>query len=280
MPEQTPNYQRPFLKWAGGKYKLLDAILEKLPSGKRLVEPFAGSGVVFLNSDYPNYLVADSNKDLIELFKVLKKEGKQFIIDCHRMFTATNNTSEQFYRLREQFNEERSDYRRRALLFVYFNKHCFNGLCRYNKSGGFNVPFGRYKKPAFPDEAMKAFHRKAQQADFRSQDFEKTFADCQPGDVVYCDPPYAPLMHQNHTFSTYSTNGVEFSHEQHIRLAQLAKETAKRGIPVLLSNHNTPFTQQIYKDAEISTLEVRRTISRDGGNRGMAKELLALFHAV
>ena len=135
---------RPFLKWAGGKYRLIERIKEKLPPGKRLLEPFAGSCALSLNTDYDSYWLNDINADLINLYKTLQKDGPSFIAFCRAFFKDTNNTPEKFYELRQQFNTEKDIYSK-AALFLYLNRHGYNGLCRYNSSGEFNVPFGQYK---------------------------------------------------------------------------------------------------------------------------------------
>ena len=137
---------RPFLKWAGNKYRIIDQIRRKLPQGKRLIEPFVGSAAVFLNTDYERYLLTDTNADLIELYKLLKKEGKDFIEYSNSFFTDKNNNEEHYYNYREVFNTT-DDCALKSALFIYMNRHGYNGLCRYNSQGKFNVPFGSYKKP-------------------------------------------------------------------------------------------------------------------------------------
>jgi len=140
---------KPFLKWAGGKYRIVHRIREQLPPGHRLVEPFVGSGAVFLNLDYPGYLLCDNNADLINLFQVLKEEGETFVKYCRDYFTPASNREEEYYRFRSEFNRT-GNKKQKAALFLYLNRHGYNGLCRYNSSGEFNTPFGRYVKPYFP----------------------------------------------------------------------------------------------------------------------------------
>lgn len=262
-----------FLKWAGGKSRVLPKIQSVLPQGKRLIEPFVGSGVVFLNSDYPEFLLADSNTDLINLFNQLKTEGEGFINYAKALFTPENNTEESFYALRDKFNKT-DDVREKSAIFIYLNRHCFNGLCRYNSKGGFNVPYGRYSKPGYPEAEMLGFLKTAPIAQFISSDFVKTMEMAELGDVVYCDPPYAPLE-QISNFTSYSAGG--FGLDEQSMLAEMAKKLQKRGIPVVISNHNTEFTQNAYKGAELHEFDVQRNIAADGANRNKAKELLAVF---
>ena len=175
---------KPFLKWAGGKYRLVQLIKSTLPQGNRLIEPFVGSGAIFLNTEYKEQLLADSNPDLISLFQLIQKEGQGFISYCQGLFVPENNTELAFYQLREEFNST-NDLRRKAALFVYLNRHCFNGLCRYNSKGRFNVPYGRYTKPALPEKEMSYFHEKSKHAVFEVADFITTMEKAVTGDVVY-----------------------------------------------------------------------------------------------
>lgn len=267
---------KPFLKWAGNKYQIIRsilAVLETVPASARLVEPFVGSGAVFLNTDFRQNLLGDNNSDLINLYQTLQREGDAFIDYCRTFFVPENNTADQFYAFRTLFNQT-TDKHLRAALFLYLNRHCFNGLCRYNSQGEFNVPFGRYKKPYFPQGEMAAFLQKAPQAVFLHDSFEILMQMVCPGDVVYCDPPYVPLS-RTAQFTSYSAGG--FSLDQQERLARLAVDAAQRGAYVLISNHNTPLTQSLYQGATIYELSVQRFISCNGANRGKAKELLALF---
>ena len=267
------NPTRPFLKWAGNKYNCLNPILKSLPKANRLIEPFAGSGAVFINTDYPNYLIAEENQDLITLFQLLQNEGDSFITFCETYFSDDNNDSVQYYHFREQFNQCKEP-RQRAALFLYLNRHGYNGLCRYNKKGIFNVPFGSYIKPCFPKERMRYFYQKTQTTVFKQSDFRETFAEAKPGDLIYCDPPYVPLDQQSN-FSSYTSK--EFGEPEQIALAELAIASAKRGITVIISNHDTEFTRKHYHGSEIKSFPVARTISRDSANRVPVQELLAIF---
>ena len=264
---------KPFLKWAGGKFRVVPKILNVLPKGKRLIEPFVGSGAVFMNAEYEHYLLADSNPDLINLFLQIQVEGKSFIDYASSFFTAKTTTEVAFYSLREQFNST-DDLRYKSALFIYLNKHCFNGLCRYNSKGGFNVPYGKRKEPSFPIDAMLAFLDKTKRAEFIISDFVRTMEQAEIGDVVYCDPPYAPLE-QKSNFTSYAVGN--FGIKEQLKLAEMAQQLQTRGIPVVISNHNTEFTQEAYIKAELHEFDVQRNIAADGTNRIKAKELLAVF---
>ena len=271
----TMERTRPFLKWAGGKYRCLEQVINALPKGKRLVEPFAGSGVVFLNASYPDFLLTDSNQDLIVLYQYLQSEGTRFIHYCARFFCDKNNQSDIYYQYRIEFNNSKLGTRRRAALFLYLNRHGYNGLCRYNLSGQYNVPFGRYIKPYFPQQELELFSQKSQSAKFVHADFESTFENTQTGDVIYCDPPYVPLS-KTSQFTTYTRHG--FGESEQMRLAALAKTAASQNIPVIISNHDTPFTRDLYQGAsEMISFSVRRNISCKGSQRLTVRELIAIF---
>ncbi|MEZ4864019.1 MAG: Dam family site-specific DNA-(adenine-N6)-methyltransferase [Caldilineaceae bacterium] len=265
---------KPFLKWAGGKLRLVARIKTMLPAGKRLIEPFVGSGALFLNTDFDEYILADANGDLINLYQQVQVGGEPFIDYCRSLFTEGNNTAAAFYACRQRFNET-VDPLEKAALFVYLNKHCYNGLCRYNSKGDYNVPFGRYKQPYFPAEEMRYFQHKAQNAHFLVQDFGVTMTTAAPGDVLYCDPPYAPLS-ATANFTSYSEKS--FGPAEQRRLAELAGQLRQRGIPVVISNHDTAFTREIYRTADAHDyFGVQRHISCDGANRTKAAEVLALY---
>ena len=264
---------KPFLKWAGNKYRCLDKILSSLPAGNRLIEPFTGSAAIFMNIDYPFYLLAEDNNDLVMLFHCLQQEGESFIAYCKGFFIPENNCDSQYYLIREQFNKC-IETRQRAALFLYLNRHGYNGLCRYNQKGIYNVPFGRYKKPYFPLLEMRHFHEKSQRASFIHSDFRQTFIEAQPGDIIYCDPPYAPLS-QRSNFSAYTNK--KFGEPEQIILAELAKDSANRGITVIISNHDTVFTRKHYHGSTITSFPVRRSISCHAENRQNVQELLAVF---
>jgi len=272
---------KPFLKWPGGKRKLLPRIINKLPKGDRLVEPFVGSGAVFMGTDYGEYLLADNNKDLIDLYIILKNEGDWFVDYVKGLFGLKANTPENYYAIRDEFNTLNgvlgsSDSFKRAAYFVWLNRHCYNGLCRYNASGGFNVPHGKYKSVYFPEDEMRAFAEKLQRARLVHEDFHYTMILTRAGDVVYCDPPYVPLSVSS-SFTAYSAGG--FDSKQHHRLTVSATRCRDRGVPVVISNHSTTHTRNLYKaaGAHINYFKASRSISAKGSSRKPVTELLARF---
>lgn len=266
---------RAFLKWAGGKYGLSEVIDKMLPQGDRLIEPFVGAGSIFLNSDYSEYLLNDINQDLINLYNHLKNQPQSFIDDAKKYFCQSNNQAEAYYQIRAEFNATDDSYLR-SLLFLYMNRHGYNGLCRYNKSGGYNVPFGKYKKPYFPEAELEFFAVKAQKATFVCESYRDTFARAKSNDVIYCDPPYVPLS-KTASFTSYAGNG--FGLDEQADLANVAEEISEhKAVPVLISNHDTIWTRKIYQNAKrIKKIDVARTISQKGAGRKKVAELLALY---
>ncbi|MCO6524768.1 MAG: Dam family site-specific DNA-(adenine-N6)-methyltransferase [Candidatus Schmidhempelia sp.] len=265
---------RAFLKWAGGKYTLIEKIRYYLPEGETLIEPFVGAGSVFLNTNYERYILADINQDLISLFKTIKRSPQKFINDAKLLFIKNNNQESAFYQFRQLFNQSKDPYER-SLLFLYLNRHCFNGLCRYNNSGEFNVPFGKYQKIYFPEKEIIFFSEKAKKAKFICTNYHKVMQQAKKGSVIYCDPPYEPLNYSAN-FTTYYKNG--FNQQDQRRLALLAEKiAAKSRIPVLISNHDTENTREWYKKAKIHHVETRRSISCYGQSRKKIQELLVLY---
>lgn len=264
-----------FLKWAGGKFSLVEKIKQQLPEADKLIEPFVGAGSVFLNTDYRRYLLNDINPDLISLYQLLAKHPKALIDETKQLFCPENNRESRYYELRERFNTS-GDPWERAILFVYLNRHGYNGLCRYSSTGRFNVPFGRYKRPYFPEEEMWYFSEKSRRATFTCSSFSESFKRAKLGNVIYCDPPYIPISTSS-SFTAYARNGFNFEEQQ--KLARIAKRTStKKNIPVLISNHDLPETRALYEGALFTCLKVKRSISQNPENRKPVREILALFY--
>jgi DNA adenine methylase len=267
---------RSFLKWAGGKYKLLNRLLPLFPQGERFVEPFVGSGTVFINVDYSSYIINDSNQDLANIFECLRLDDLEKFISSLRELFNNGNNKEKYLDCREFFNSQDVSRHMKSLLFIYLNRHGFNGLCRYNKRGEFNVPFGKYKSIYFPERELRTFALKLQECNVidACMDFIHIFDMVRKDDVVYCDPPYVPLS-KTSNFTQYF--GKVFGETEQMELAFAAERAANKGARVLISNHDVEFTRELYKNADIISFDVGRTISADGKNRGNVKELVAIF---
>lgn len=264
-----------FLKWAGNKTSVVPKIIPYF-KGTTLIEPFAGSCAVTLNTDFELYYCNDINQDLINTYLLIQKDTNAFIKDV-KAFFDNGNTSEKFYELREKYNQTK-DLDEKAKLFIYLNRHCFNGLCRYNKSGKFNVPFGKYSNPYFPEKEIKEFASNSHKIIFSNDSFKNVFHFADNNTTIYCDPPYSALTDTSN-FSNYT--GLDFKHSDHVSLRDLCKQTVEStGCTAIISNHDTDETRQLYNDAsEIISFEVKRTISRNAENRKPASELIAIYRS-
>lgn len=267
---------KPFLKWAGGKSKLLPYLLDIFPkNASRFIEPFLGAGSVSLNVDYPCFVVNDINSDLINIWKFIKKEGMLFWEDCAEIFAKQNNSKNKFLELREEFNTTK-DLRRRCILFIYLNKHCFNGLCRYNKSGNFNVPYGNMQNPSFPFDNFEIYYKKTKKFRLNNTDFRDIFKLVQANDLIYCDPPYVGLS-ETANFDKYTPTG--FSNKDQYELADLARSSADMGAMVVLSNNHNEELTAYYKKlgGTVHFVDVKRLIGASSQSRNAVKEVIVTF---
>lgn len=267
-----------YLGWAGNKTKLIPSILKIAPPHERLVEPFMGSGSFLLNRACKSYLGADINEHLVDGFNYLKDEQEHFLDYVESFFTEENGTTGGYKKLRNIFNHS-TDRREKAAIFIFMNKHAFGSLCRYNnKNGHFNVPPRQnltLKK--FPRQDLQNFIDRTGDCQIFSQSFEETFKMVQDRDLIYCDPPYLPEGNKNGTFTAYSK--LDFNLGQHQLLVELAKNTVCQfDATVIISNHNSPLTQELYKDAsELTSLDVYRSMGRYGTIQKEAKEVFAIY---
>lgn len=269
---------RPALKWLGSKASIIDTLRQHLPAGKRLVEPFVGSGAVFLNTDYDSYLLCDINSDLINFHNVAKNLPEQLIREARNLFKQQADEVG-YYAVRADFNLRcDSNFLYRAAQFLYLNRHGYNGVCRYNLSGDFNVPFGHRKAPYFPEDEIHAFAEKAQakKAAFLCCTFQESIRMAQAGDVIYCDPPYIPAS-KSANFTSYHTDG--FTSEQQRKLARMLRIAARRGRHVVASNSETAAALALYSDFNITTTTARRSVSANAAGRTRAGEIIATMGA-
>lgn len=260
------------LIWAGGKSRAMAHVLEALPQGECLVEPFVGSGSVFLNTDYKTYVLCDSNAALINFFSVVKRDTEALLSAAAKLFENGNN-EEAYYDYRNTFNfvnrefkYDRRQYSNQTLiefaaLFLYLNRHCYNGVYRVNLKNEFNVPFGFRKKPIFPVAEIQHFAARAWEkgAMFLHGDFRETIplaighSNC----VIYCDPPYLPAS-ETANFTAY---GKPFTDEDHrILAARLSYLYDIAKIPSVISGSDTPETRQIYSLFTLKSFDVRRSV--------------------
>ncbi|EEP9553049.1 Dam family site-specific DNA-(adenine-N6)-methyltransferase [Salmonella enterica] len=277
LPVEEPaprTWRRPFLKWAGGKYSLLPELDRLIPAGKRLIEPFVGGGSVFLNSDkHERFLLADVSADLINLYQMLAVVPDSVIAEAMKAFRHLND-AENYTAIREAFNAQKLNATERAAAFLYLNRHCFNGLMRYNLDGFFNVGWGKYKAPYFPEEEIRAFRQKSHACVFMTAGFERTLRLAGDGDVVYCDPPYEP-MPGTAGFTSYASGG--FSWDSQVALAESCVAAHQRGAKVFISNSTAPRVIELYErhGFTLHWVNARRSISSKGSTRETANDIVA-----
>ncbi|HFI6221752.1 Dam family site-specific DNA-(adenine-N6)-methyltransferase [Escherichia coli] len=269
------EFERSIFKWVGGKFGVLEQIFRYLPEGKRLIEPFVGGGAVFMNAGYQENLLNDVNADLINFYKTLQREAHSLITLAHRFF-QDYNTQEGYLAVRNAFNKQVYDDLHRAAAFLFLNRHCFNGLTRYNQAGEFNVGYGKYKTPYFPLQEMEAFLGAEGRSEFVCGDFAAVIEAAGEGDVIFCDPPYEPLPNTE-GFTNYS--GHDFKFEEQKRLVSLLTDAHRRGAKVLITNSGAPNIRELYHDSgfRVEPLFARRSVSCKGDTRGVAHDVLGIL---
>lgn len=266
--------EKTILKWAGSKVGIMEQLRPYLPKTKRLVEPFAGSCAVMMNTDYEQYLIADVNDDLITLYQAAASDNLDVILSTARRLFKMESFQSGYYLERDFFNNSKHALKPEfiAAYFIYLNRHGYNGLCRYNQSGGFNVPCGNYKKTYFPEDEIRAFSAKANKADIKCQGWAETLLQTCAGDGIYCDPPYMGTG-----FTRYHTEG--FNDGDQVALAEALQALhATKGNPVTVSNSLA--AKELYADLGfiIHEIEAPRKISADG-NRKPVTEIIATLGA-
>lgn len=261
------------LKWVGSKTRIMPTLKRHLPAGRRLVEPFAGSCAVLMNTDYDEYLIGDVNPHLINFYQQVK-DNPEGLIDAALPTFLSENTESCYYEARAALNSGSLSPLTDAATFLFLNRHCYGGVCRYNQKGGFNVPYGKYKKPYFPGNEIRFLSRCLQRVTLICGDFSTTLAHVRAGDVVYCDPPYIEAS-TTANFTGYHTG--KFGGEQHRRLITALIDLSDSRIPVALSNSDMPLTRELLGDKfQIHTLNAPRSIGNRKSAASTAAELIAV----
>lgn len=258
----------PFVKWAGGKRQLLPYIQELMPKKyQKYYEPFIGGGAVLFCFTPHNAVINDINKALINTYNQIKYNAQglmQYLMKIDENIPIEHKLY--YYKQREQFNDKmmKEEYDLElAALFIYLNKHCFNGLYRVNSKGLFNVPFNNSSVKSFNAENILSVSKYLQKVEIMEGDFEFACRSAGKNDFVFFDSPYAPL--NDNSFEAYTKEG--FDVQSHKRLAKLFAELTKRGCYCMLTNHNTEFIENLYRDYTRKVIKVRRYINSDANNR-------------
>jgi DNA adenine methylase len=270
---------RPFLKWAGGKGKLLSQLRAFLPRGverMRHVEPFAGGAALYFESVSATAWLSDINEKLMHTYRAVRDDLEQLLV--HLAELARDHSAARYYEVREQYNW--GGFGRGAELgaaFIYLNRTCFNGLYRVNRDGRFNVPIGRYAHPTILDEAaLRAASENLRRAELGHGDFATVLTNVGRGDFVFLDPPYQPVS-KTAGFRSYARDG--FSLEDQERLRDAFAAAARRGARLLLTNSDTREVRRLYRGWSTSAVLAQRSINSDPSGRGIVRELVVRSYA-
>lgn len=260
----------PFVKWAGGKRQLLTQIKERMPERyNNYFEPFVGGGAVIFELLPANALINDINKALINTYRTICNAPKAFIECVNNLDEGMwEDGKEYYYALREHYNDKlmRAEYDLElAALFVFINKHCFNGLYRVNGKGLFNVPYNNSRRTSIDESTIMAASDYLRGVNIVEGDFEVACENADEGDFVFLDSPYAPLNPTS--FEAYTKEGFDL--ESHRRLAKLYDKLTEKGCYCMLTNHNTELINELYgnKGYRMDVVNVKRMINSDATNR-------------
>lgn len=263
------------MKWVGGKGRLLAQLEPLLPAGvgrMRHVEPFMGGAALFFGRRPARALLSDRNASLVATYRMVRDHVEEVIDELVPL--AREHDAERYYEVRQAYNESLRDEHgpRRAAMFIYLNKTCFNGLHRVNRKGEFNVPAGRYRNPRIRNpEGLRAASLQLRRADLISEPFESLLEKARPGDFIYLDPPYEPIS-ETANFTGYASGG--FSREDQTRLSHVYDELTRRGCKCMLSNSDVPFIRNLYRRHRIDIVQAARAVNRDPNGRGKVPEVV------
>jgi DNA adenine methylase len=270
----------PFLKWAGGKARLVPVVAETL-SGlpiERYIEPFLGGGAMFFGLRAGGLrapaILADANPDLMATFAAVRDDVEAVIGALRPLAEAylardREGRRELYYRTRAC---EPAGAAARAARFIFLNRTCYNGLYRVNRQGRFNVPHGRYVRPRICDEAnLRACAAELAGVELRCADFAEVCAEAGPGDFVYLDPPYHPLS-ATANFTAYTDRS--FGWADQVRLAGAVRALAARGAWFALSNSAHPAVAALYEGLHPRTVQMPRAINSRASGRTPVPEYL------
>jgi len=267
IPKETSP--RPFLKWAGGKSRLIQQYIPYFPQNyKNYYEPFLGGGAVFFYLQPSAAILTDINAELINTYCCVRDYVDELIslLKEHKI----RHNKDYYYSVRN--NSGGTDIEKAARL-IYLNKTCFNGLYRVNSQGKFNVPLGRYENPNICSEVLL---RTASEALSTSKIQQTDFVDVlnyatNSDDFIYFDPPYYPVSETSY-FTAYSS--YRFAEDQQVELKDVFEKLAERGVKIMLSNSDCEFIRNLYSSFNIHTISASRAINSNAKKRGKITELL------
>lgn len=266
----------PFIKWAGGKRQLLPKIKVRLPKKyNNYYEPFVGGGAVTFALLPENAVINDINKALINTYRQICNSPNEFLIEINKLDSEMwEDGKEYYYSMRQQYNDKlmRAEFDvDLAALFVFINKHCFNGLYRVNGKGLFNVPYNNSRKNSVDEQGIIATSEYLKKVTILEGDFQIACRNASKGDFVFLDSPYAPLNPTS--FESYTKEGFDI--ESHKRVSDVFDELTRRGCYCMLTNHNTKLIDELYgnKGYTMDVVDVKRMINSDASKR-VGKEVI------
>ena len=288
---------KPFLKWAGGKGKLLSQLVAYLPQQVKVepftyIEPFVGGGAMlfYMLQHFGNIrkaVINDVNEDLILTYRTIRDDVEALINSLFKMeseflaIESQEGRSSMFYDVRELYNQHSGDGINRAAQMIFLNKTCFNGLYRVNGKGLFNVPFGRYANPTICNASLlRADSLLLQQSNIEicNGDYTETIAYVEGLTFVYLDPPYRPLDATS-SFTAYAKG--DFNDDDQRQLAAFCHLLSNAGCYWMESNSDCSaknpedrFFEILYKDFCIERVNAARSINANASKRGKLTELL------
>lgn len=286
---------KPFVKWVGGKTQLIDQLEALLPADfdqwedVTYIEPFAGGGAMLFHmlQAHPNIksaVINDINGDLTTCYQTVKERPDALIESLRRIQAdyyalKTEEARKAFFlQKRSEFNTKALEPIRNTTLFFFLNRTCFNGLYRVNKSGLFNVPFGKYEKPTICDPAtIYADSQLLQKVEIQTGDYQQTLAMARKNTLFYFDPPYRPLSDTS-SFNDYAKEA--FNDAEQRRLKSFCDRVTEAGHSFMLSNSDCKdmFFDDLYSQYKIERIWASRSVNANPEKRGKLTEILVHNH--
>ncbi len=282
---------KPFVKWVGGKTQLIDQLEALLPAdfnrweNVTYIEPFIGGGAMLFHilQHHPNItsaIINDINADLTTCYKVVRDTPDVLVAALQELqaeyYVLPNEDAKKEYYIqrRAEFNTKQLDPIRNTTLFFFLNRTCFNGLYRVNKSGLFNVPFGRYETPTICDaNTIYADSQLLQKVTILTGDYTETLQYAKDKTLFYFDPPYRPL-NATSSFNDYTKEAFNDLAQQ--RLKEFCDEVQKAGYHFMLSNSDCKdgFFDDLYLQYHIERVLASRSVNANPSKRGKLTEIL------
>jgi DNA adenine methylase len=265
-----------FLKWAGGKSQLINQFKNYFPKKiDHYIEPFLGGGSIFfyITQKYnpKTVYISDINKELINTYKVVRDDVENLMVKLKEHKLNHLSEGKNYYTKIRSLNPDNLSKLDKAARFIYLNKTCFNGLYRVNSKNEFNVPIGNYKNPdVVQEKKLKMASKLLKTATIENVSFEKIVDVAKKNDFIYFDPPYYPI--NGNGFTSYTKNN--FLEKDQKLLKEVFKKLDKKGCLLMLSNSNTDFIKELYKEYNIDLVDANRMINCNGKERGKIKEII------